>query len=225
MDFGDFSRLNSQRSQAPDGFAHTLTTWSLPEWLMAATGELGEAANVMKKVLRLRDETGGIRDDERDHDELIRKFMRELADTAIYLDLTATVTMINFPHVVECGLTGSALADAIIEKFNATSERLAGDYKLTARPRADMCVTEKDFQDAAKRGYEDLNEWAASEAVPPGIVVVVTNGEFRWMGPMAALTKQLLEAPGHVVCTVHPDTYRVFAAKLEASGKGIALDD
>ncbi len=94
--------------------------WSLNDWLTAVTGELGEAANLLKKVRRgdfplseVREEIGN-----------------ELADVATYLDILANQCEIN-------------LGNAIINKFNVVSDRVGSniyirgdgsDYWIKARP-------------------------------------------------------------------------------------------
>lgn len=82
--------------------------WSLSEWAVATTGELGEACNVIKKLNRERE---GLRGNGTvTQDELRVQLAKEIADTAIYLDLLASAAGVN-------------LGDAIIAKFNEVSER------------------------------------------------------------------------------------------------------
>lgn len=45
-----FSERNRTRCEAPDGFNHELNSWSLSDWFTATMGELGEAANLAKKL-------------------------------------------------------------------------------------------------------------------------------------------------------------------------------
>ncbi len=84
MTFDEFSQANRERCERADGFNHKLDDWSLSDWVTAVTGELGEAANVVKKLNRVRD---GIPGNAETRDELERQLRRELADTFIYLDL------------------------------------------------------------------------------------------------------------------------------------------
>lgn len=86
-----------------------LVNWTLSEWGLAMCGEAGEAANVIKKLNRVRDGMRGNRKDET-HASLIVDLGFELADTVIYADLVAAAAGID-------------LARAIIEKFNATSAK------------------------------------------------------------------------------------------------------
>ena len=57
----------------------------MSDWMLACLGELGEAANIQKKLNRLRD---GLRNKE-DAVELRAKFKSEIGDTMLYLDLVA----------------------------------------------------------------------------------------------------------------------------------------
>ncbi len=84
MNLKDFSEQNRLRCESPKGFNHKLTDWTLSDWMTAITGELGEAANVVKKLNRLRD---GIPGNKETWEELHCKLLTELADTFIYLDL------------------------------------------------------------------------------------------------------------------------------------------
>ncbi len=80
----------------PDG-----SDWSSADWLQATVGELGELANVLKKVRR--------------GDYPIEKAMpeirKEFADVLIYFDIFAMQFGIN-------------LGDAVREKFNEVSHRV-----------------------------------------------------------------------------------------------------
>lgn len=79
-----FSELNKRRCEAPSGFHHKLESWSLSDWMTATLGELGEAANIIKKLNRVRD---GIPGNSETPQQLTDALAMELADAAIYLDL------------------------------------------------------------------------------------------------------------------------------------------
>lgn len=81
-----FSDRNRTRCESPSGFNHGLSSWSLSEWMTATMGELGEAANVIKKLNRERD---GVPGNKETHEELVANLEEEIADTACYLDLLA----------------------------------------------------------------------------------------------------------------------------------------
>jgi len=79
-----FSERNKLRCEAKNGFNHKLESWSLSDWLTATAGELGEAANIIKKLNRVRDGIPGNKETEA---ELKTMLAEELADVEIYLDL------------------------------------------------------------------------------------------------------------------------------------------
>lgn len=103
-----FSERNRRRCEAPNGFNHKLESWSLSDWMTATMGELGEAANVIKKLNRVRDEIPG--NTETIH-ELRIKLRHELADAAIYLDLMAQAAGFDLETIRE-------------EKFEITSKKI-----------------------------------------------------------------------------------------------------
>ncbi len=83
----------------PDG-----SDWSLAEWCNAVTGELGEAANLIKKVQR-GDYT---------LDEARQALADEFADIVTYLDILAM-------------RAGVDLGEAVRSKFNLISTRVGAD--------------------------------------------------------------------------------------------------
>lgn len=104
----EFSTVNRQRCEHPRGFHQSLNSWSLSDWFTATMGELGEAANIAKKLNRVRD---GIPGNTVTEEELRAALREELADVFIYLDLLAQSQGID-------------LASAVREKFNATSRKI-----------------------------------------------------------------------------------------------------
>ncbi len=83
----------------PDG-----SDWSLGEWSNAVMGELGEAANIIKKVQR----------GDMTLDEARPALAKEFADVLTYLDLLAYQAGVN-------------LSTATIDKFNEISRRVGAD--------------------------------------------------------------------------------------------------
>lgn len=83
--------------------------WSLNDWMTACVGELGEAANVLKKIRR------------GDHtlDEARPKLTQEFADVVIYLDIMAKQAGID-------------LGEAVIDTFNKKSEKVGSRVQLAA---------------------------------------------------------------------------------------------
>lgn len=88
----------------PDG-----SDWKLSAWCNALTGEVGEAANLIKKI-----ERGDIT-----LDEARPALAKELADILTYLDLLAYRANVN-------------LGGATIAKFNEVSERVGSPIRLEA---------------------------------------------------------------------------------------------
>lgn len=108
MDLREFSRVNLERCESPNGFGHALDSWTTSDWFTATVGELGEAANIAKKLNRVRD---GITGNDETPEELRQQLGRELADTFIYLDLLAQ----------SCGVN---LSDVVPDVFDAKSEKI-----------------------------------------------------------------------------------------------------
>ncbi|MBU8543974.1 MULTISPECIES: hypothetical protein [Roseomonadaceae] len=109
FDLRAFGVENRTRCEAPNGFGHRLHDWSLSDWMTATLGELGEAANIAKKLNRVRDGLG--RFNAETEDALCTKMADEIADCAIYLDLMAQAAGID-------------LATAIRRKFDRTSAKI-----------------------------------------------------------------------------------------------------
>lgn len=96
------NRRGEPAHSKPDG-----SDWALSAWCNAVTGELGELANLIKKIERgdmtLAEAYGDVAD--------------ELADVQTYLDLLA----------FRCGVN---LGNATANKFNRVSDRVGCDVKL-----------------------------------------------------------------------------------------------
>lgn len=118
--FREFTSTNLHRCLSPDGFNHQLDDWSLSDWMTAVVGELGEAANVLKKLNRVRD---GIPGNKETPEQLKQMLADEIADTFIYLDLLAFAAGFN-------------LEDIAISKFNRTSEKIGCDIRLSSESEA-----------------------------------------------------------------------------------------
>ena len=108
MTFGEFSQANRERCESPQGFNHPLAGWSSSDWMTAMVGEVGEAANVVKKLNRVRD---GVPGNKVSADELRAQLRRELGDVFVYLDLM-------------CQSLGFSVADAAAEVFNSKSAEI-----------------------------------------------------------------------------------------------------
>lgn len=96
------NRKGEAAHSQPDG-----SDWSLGEWSNAVMGELGEAANIIKKVKR----------GDMTLDEARPSLAKELADVQTYLDILAFRAGIN-------------LGEATRDKFNEVSKRVGCDIRL-----------------------------------------------------------------------------------------------
>lgn len=114
MTFGQFSEANRERCESPQGFNHPLHGWSSSDWMTALVGEVGEAANVVKKLNRVRD---GVPGNKLSALELRDQLRKELGDVYVYLDLM-------------CQSLGFSIADAAAEVFNAKSTEIGYPKKL-----------------------------------------------------------------------------------------------
>jgi NTP pyrophosphatase (non-canonical NTP hydrolase) len=85
--------------------------WSPADWMLAVVGELGEAANLMKKIKR------GDFADGSQLDEARAKLKKEFADVITYMDLMAYQFRFD-------------LGEAVTEKFNEVSARVGSSIFL-----------------------------------------------------------------------------------------------
>lgn len=108
FDLDEFSVRNCHRCESESGFNHVLNAWSLAEWMTATVGELGEAANVIKKINRERD---GVRGNTSTAEELREQLRREIADAFIYLDLLSQAA-------------GFRLSEAVTATFEMKSRQI-----------------------------------------------------------------------------------------------------
>jgi NTP pyrophosphatase (non-canonical NTP hydrolase) len=99
-----FRDAKGRRSHSePDG-----SDWNPAEWLQAVVGELGELANILKKVRR-----GDVT-----REEALPAIRKEFADVVIYFDIFAAQFGID-------------LGRAIIDKFNEVSVRVGSDIRIS----------------------------------------------------------------------------------------------
>lgn len=87
--------------------------WTPERWMTATMGELGEAANALKKLFRVEDGMANVSEPGREiqsREAAIDHIGKELADTLIYLNLLALRLDID-------------LEAKVVEVFNATSEK------------------------------------------------------------------------------------------------------
>lgn len=111
--YEQFSKANLNRCQSTHGFNHSLSSWSASDWLVALLGELGEAANVIKKIKRAQE---GVRGNKESLETLYLKLEEELGDTFVYFDLL-------------CQSLGHNAFELGVKAFNRKSVEL--DYPVT----------------------------------------------------------------------------------------------
>ena len=100
LSFNTLREANKQRIKSSK-FQKCEDTWTLAHWMQATVGELGELANLLKKVDR-GDFT---------LDEARVEIAKEFADVQTYLDIMALKAGVN-------------LGRATIDKFNEVSNRI-----------------------------------------------------------------------------------------------------
>lgn len=96
------NRLGGPAHEKPDG-----SDWTLADWMVAVTGEVGELASDLKSLRR-----GDFY--ELSAEEIKKKLSHEMADIITYIDILAMQLDID-------------LGKAIKDKFNAVSERVGSD--------------------------------------------------------------------------------------------------
>lgn len=117
MTFEQFCKMNRDRCESSNGFGHKLDSWSLSDWMTATLGELGEAANIIKKLNRVRD---GIKGNMETEEELKAKLRRELGDVFVYL-------------VLMCQAAGFFIGDAALEVFQSKSKEIGYEPDVYSR--------------------------------------------------------------------------------------------
>ena len=118
MKISEFSKHNRRRCEARNGFNHPLDGWTLSDWMTATVGEVGEAANIVKKLNRYRD---GIPGNVESAEDLQEALSDEIADAYTYLDLLAQAAGID-------------LETAVLSKFDRVSKRVGYREVLTPAP-------------------------------------------------------------------------------------------
>lgn len=115
MQMKEFSEINLARCNT----WHNINDWSPSDWLTAVVGELGEAANLIKKLNRLEQNIQQNANSD-DRAALLIKIGHEIADTYTYLDLLAQ-------------RLGISLESVTIEKFNFISEREGLPHRIATK--------------------------------------------------------------------------------------------
>ncbi len=98
LTFSKLRKINIKRCEKIYHEDGGIDAWSPNDWMTAVCGEVGEAANFLKKIKR------------GDEGVTVQDVGKELADVVIYLDLLATRLRLN-------------LGQEVINKFNETSKK------------------------------------------------------------------------------------------------------
>lgn len=109
LTFAELRAVSVRRSE--EAFGHKLTAWSVAEWANAMAGEVGEACNIAKKMIR------GDYPDMYALADAERELGKELADVVMYADLLAARLGVDLGKVVR-------------EKFNEVSRRRRSPIRL-----------------------------------------------------------------------------------------------
>lgn len=112
LTFGTLRIINQGR--CVNELGHAMNTWSVAEWGNATAGECGEACNVAKKMIRVRDR---LNMKDKTIEEYRKDLRQEIADLVLYADLWAASEGID-------------LEEAIIEIFNNKSIELGAKARL-----------------------------------------------------------------------------------------------
>lgn len=175
-------RLSHPRQEGrPDGF-----DWALSQWANAVLGELGEAANLIKKIERgdftLEEGRGKLAD--------------ELADVQTYLDLLAYRAGVN-------------LGEATANKFNRVSVRVDATTRIIHKPlvylasphsHEDPAVREQRFLDVCKAAARlfDRGFWVYCPIAHTHVIAQHMRDAMKWEA-WAAYDERMLSLCGALV--------------------------
>lgn len=104
-----FLELAAKNARRCEEAFHPIIEWSETDWMTAVAGEVGEAANIIKKRRRLS--TSNTQEGNYFSELHVNNVVNELADAVIYIDLL-------------CTRMGGSLEEGIRRKFNEVSKRV-----------------------------------------------------------------------------------------------------
>lgn len=114
LTFKQLTKANVERCNS--GFGHKLDSWSLLEWGGATAGEIGEACNKAKKLIRYRDNVKGNKPGE-NQQNLLEAMGEEMGDGLVYL----------FLWFAAAGLDPEEYVKRV---FNRKSDEIGSDIKI-----------------------------------------------------------------------------------------------
>jgi NTP pyrophosphatase (non-canonical NTP hydrolase) len=164
MKFKSFSSANRRRCEHPDGFNHAIGSWSGSDWMTALVGEIGEAANLIKKLNRSRD---GVRGNKQTDEVLHTNLALELGDAFIYLDLIAQ-------------RYGIDLGEAARRSFNMKSAEIGYRVELLADGSCASVLPPVEKPPSLYHGQDDTPDRDdETPSVDTGLDTFVTIGCYR----------------------------------------------
>lgn len=118
LDLRVLQAVSTMRSQSKRGFNQKEAKWSSLEWGGAVAGEIGEACNIAKKLIRLRGkQRGNVKKSDQSEARLVKRLHKEIADGLLYL-------------VLWIAYEKGDLSDSVVEVFNKKSKQLGYDFML-----------------------------------------------------------------------------------------------
>lgn len=111
LTFDALRRANVERCER--SFRHPLTDWSPLEWAGAAAGEMGEAANLCKKLRRGEPIPAA-------------EIGKEIADVVIYLDLLAASLGIDLGYTVAAKFNEVSVRRGVRDRLPLPDVAMAG---------------------------------------------------------------------------------------------------
>lgn len=115
LTFDELAAANRHRSEAASGFNQRIDAFTVSDRLVELMGEVGETANVAKKLTRIQ--KGGSRANKETEPELQAKLRLEVGDTLISLDLL-------------CQRLGFTLEGCAVDAFNSKSREIGYEGQL-----------------------------------------------------------------------------------------------
>lgn len=162
--------------------------WSLGEWCNAVTGELGEAANIIKKIGRGDFTLEDARED----------LAKEFADIVVYLDILAMRAGVN-------------LGDAVVKKFNEVSERVGCNIFLSEQPLINYYLNKpEEVKDEVKNEPKRITKEQAEQCLIEEVLYVIDICKVSTIIVSNEVSEILKKADGFIINTsadLHTNKY------------------
>lgn len=163
LSFDELRKVNVARCE---GVFHPVAAWSLTDWMTAVAGEVGEAANEVKKHRRgddllVRGASGPAEDDFVDPSRRER-IAKELADVVCYLDLFAARLGVDLGEAVRAKFDEVSIRKHCLLEYNLGSQAAVDAQHALCRPAASA-------DDGTASRARDFRTPASAEVVAAGI--------------------------------------------------------